>query len=304
MGHQVAVLAQSLPGARPDRIGLGLALAVLTFATWSTNDAIVKWVSGGYSVFLIVFVITGFAVIPAAALVGATGLRSLRPRYPLVVLVRAVILLASTLCIFTALRSLTMAEAYTIVFTSPLIITLLSVPVLGEKVGWRRSVAVAVGFAGVLVMLRPGMQTLGTGHLAALGCALTYSAGALIVRRYGAEAPAAMLTPMVAVKLAASAILVTVVDGWVMPNLVDLLLMAAAGLCYGTGHILFILAFRYAPAAIVAPFQYSQMVWATVFGIVLFGNWPDGFTLLGATVVVGSGLYIAARENTLRKRRA
>lgn len=285
-------------GGGRDRIGLGITLAVLTFVVFSTNDVIVKWVSGGYSVFLIAFIVSGFALLPTVAIVAATGgLSSLKPRSPALVLTRAVLLLISTLAIYTAFRTLSMAETYTLVFTAPLLITLLSVPMLGEKVGWRRSLAVVIGFGGVLVILRPGVQTLGLGHLAAFICALTYSLSALILRRSSGETANAWLFPMIIVKATATALLVTAVDGWVVPEAGDLALMAVAGLCYGSGHFLIILAFRMAPAAVIAPFQYSQMVWAVVFGITVFGDWPDGYTLAGAAIIVGTGIYIALREN-------
>ncbi len=285
-----------------DRIGFGILCCIGTFFIFSTNDAVVKLLGGRYSAFMITFGMSLFALLPNAALVAATGgLAGLRPRSPVLVMVRAVLMLVATLGTYTAFKTLSIAETYTLVFTSPLIVTALSGPVLGEHVGWRRWLAVAVGFAGVLVMLRPGVNPLGFGHLAAFASAATFGLSSLILRRGGNETSSALLTPMIVVKGAGCGLLMLVIEGsWGMPTLPDLGLMAFIGIGYGVAHILLIIAFRHAPAAVVAPFQYLQMVGAVFYGVLLFDTWPDVYTVLGSAIVMASGIYIGMRESVRR----
>ncbi len=284
-------------GVGRDRVGFGVLLGGATFALFATIDAMVKWLSAGYSAFLITFVLSIGALLPVVVLVAVTGgVRTLRPRSPWIVLIRAVLMLIATLSIYLAFRTLSIAETYTLIFTGPLIVTVLSVPLLREAVGWRRWLAVALGFAGILIMLRPGMNTLGWGHLAAFMSALTFALNNIILRRSGAETSSALLAPMIVVKAIGSGILVLAFDAGAVPEWRDLGLMILCGFLYGGAHIMLIFAFRYAPAAVVAPFQYSQMVWGVAFGILIFGDWPDTAMYAGAAVVIASGIYIAIRE--------
>jgi len=288
-------------GPQADRIGVGILCGLTTFFIFSSIDAIVKWIGGTYSVFMITFMMSAFAMLPTGALIARSGgVASLRPRSPWLVTIRALLMTVATLSTYTAFKTLSIAETYTLIFTSPLIVTAFSVPLLGEKVGWRRWVAVAVGFVGVLVMLRPGLRPLGFGHLAAFTTALTFGLGALILRKGGNESSSAMLTPMVVIKgLICGVLLLAIEDAWRTPTWPDLGLMALAGLLYGVAHTFFIFAFKYAPASVIAPFQYTQMIGAVFYGFVLFGSVPDGYLLAGAAIVMGSGIYIAMREKTL-----
>ena len=289
-------------GGGGDRVGFGVLLGGATFAFFGTIDATVKWLSAGHSVFLITFFLSIGAMLPVAVLVSATGgVRTLRPRSPTIVMIRAVLMLIATLTIYLAFRTLSIAETYTLIFTGPLIVTVLSVPLLGERVGWRRWLAVIAGFAGILVMLRPGVNTLGIGHLAAFTSALTFALNNIILRRSGAETSSALLAPMIVVKAIGAGILMVVFGVADFPPWPDLGLMILCGLMYGCAHTMLIFAFRFAPAAVVAPFQYSQMVWGVIYGILIFGDWPDATMYVGALIVIGSGIYIALRERAHRR---
>lgn len=284
--------------ARPGSSPAGPLLALLAFALYATHDVVVKHLGATYSVFQIVF----FAWLLSFPLVAVMLLRdpttgTLRARHPWWSLLRAVSVLGSAVGAFYAFSVLPLAQTYAILFASPLLVTVLAIPVLGEKVGIRRGLAVAAGLAGVLIVLRPGGgAALSLGHLAALGAALCSATTAVVVRRIGRDERSAVLLlwPMVGTFIAMGAVLPWV---YVPVELVDLALM---GVVAGFGFVAMLLiigAYRRAEAAVVAPMQYSQILWAVLFGALIFDEWPDLWTAAGAGVIIASGVYIVARES-------
>ena len=275
----------------------GALYALAAFALFAMHDAVVKYLGLSYSSFQIVFfsVLLGFPL-ATMMLVHDTTDGNLRPRHPGWTAVRTAATVVTAAAAFTAFTMLPLAQVYAILFAMPLMITVLSIPILGERVGLRRGLAVLVGLAGVLIVLRPGSEPLGLGHLAALTAALSGSTASVIVRKIGAEERTAvlMLYPMLGNFLVMGAALPFVYRP--MP-LVDLGAQGAVALLAFGGSLCIIAAYRRAPAVIVAPMQYSQIVWATVFGAAFFGERLDAMTVLGATVVIASGLYILARES-------
>ena len=241
-----------------------------------------------------------FSLVPVTLMVARSGdWGSLRPRRPLMVALRAAQSAASTMLFYLAIRGLPLADAYALVFTGPLWVTALSVPLLGEKVGWRRWTAVAVGFAGVLVALRPGFGGFDPGQLAALTASFCFSLSLIVLRRLGhGESSPALIASLLA------AVLVISIPGMLTafrpPDPADLALIALNGMLVGTAHIGLVLAFRQAPPSIIAPFQYSQMIWGVVFGLLVFGTSPDAASMIGAGIIIASGLYTLWREAARR----
>lgn len=284
----------------PQSLGRGIGFAVLAFALFSTSDACVKWLAGaGYPIPQLGATLALFALAPVAWLVmRGGGLASLRARRPFWVAVRAALLGGDTLCAYFAFAALPFAETYAIFFGTPILVTALSAPLLGERVGWRRWVAVAIGFCGVLIVLRPGFATLGFGHLAAIGAMVLFSLSLLLLRRIGnEESSAAMVSWALAAVLLVTLPWVPAV--FVAPPPVDLALMAFGGLLLGLAHVALIEAFRAAPASAVAPFHYSQMIWAVLLGLLIFDELPDLWVAVGAVTIVGSGLFILRRERAI-----
>jgi drug/metabolite transporter (DMT)-like permease len=243
-----------------------------------------------------------FALVPVIAVSARRGgLARLRTRRPGMHLLRGLCGMFGGLLAFYAYSRLPLADAYSIIFATPLLITALSVPILGEQVGWRRWSAVGVGFVGVLIMLQPGVAPIGIGSLAALGAACASALSILLVRKLSATESTAgiALYSNLTVLVGMGALLAF---DHVVPNLVDLALMAAAGFIGGTALLVLIDAYRHAPAALVAPFQYSQMLWAILLGFAIWGDLPEPAKLLGAAVVAASGLFILYRETTLGRR--
>ena len=279
----------------------GIGFAVLSYASFSTADAIVKLTSARFSVFQIAFTVALFALLPVLALtLGQGGLRALIPqRWPLVAL-RGGLTAACGLLAWRGFAMLPLSEAYAILFAAPILVTALSAVLLGEEVGWRRWSAQGVGFAGVLVMVRPDFATLGIGHLFTVLAAGLGALGLITLRRIGnSERSAPILAAVfVAIMLASGPM---VPSTFVLPEWREVGLLALAGLLMGCGQAGLVLATREAPAVVVAPFQYSQMIWGVLFGALLFGDRPAPILFAGMALVMASGLYTVWRE-TVRKR--
>jgi drug/metabolite transporter (DMT)-like permease len=240
-----------------------------------------------------------FALVPVALVTfHGGGLHLLRTERLGLHLLRGGFGLIAAFCAFTAFSLMPLADAYAIIFATPLLITVLSVPLLGETVRWRRGMAVVVGFGGVLIMLQPGNGSL---ELAAGAAMMTAAASALsvvVVRKLSTTettASIAFYTNITA--LVAMAFLLPF--DFVLPNLADLAMMALAGLTAGSAVMLLVAGYRRAPAAVVAPFQYSQMLWGVGLGLLFWGDVPAAAVAVGATIVVASGLYILYREVVL-----
>ncbi|MFC6488082.1 DMT family transporter [Nitratireductor sp. GCM10026969] len=215
-------------------------------------------------------------------------------------IVRGGLLFGSTLCNFLALRTLQLAETVSIFFFAPMVITALAGPLLGEWAGWRRWMAILAGFAGVLVITRPGFGTFSIGHVFALGAMTCYSLYVILTRRMGARETAeslifySALTPVVLIFPAVP------LYGTLPTDPLHWVVLVALGFFGGFGHWLLILAYRQATTYALAPYPYLQMVWMVAFGYVVFGDLPDAWTILGAAIIVTSGLYIVRREHKLR----
>lgn len=197
---------------------------------------------------------------------------------------------------FYALTVLPITEVYAIIFAMPLLITVLAVPILGETIRLQRGLAVIVGLVGVLIVLRPGVADFTLGHLAALVTAFTGAFSSLIVRKLGKSERTAVLVlyPMLANVLIMAALLPSV---YVPTDLLSLASMAVIGGLALTGQFLLVSAYRRAPAAVVAPIQYSQIVWATIYGWLVFQDLPDRWVVIGACIIISSGLFIVWRES-------
>ena len=229
------------------------------------------------------------------------GLRLLSTRQAGTQLSRSALLLGSTACYFTALQVVPLPTAAAINFTSPIIVTLLAIPMLGEQVGWRRLAAVCAGFAGALVIIRPGTAAVHPAGLLVMGSALLYAFHQILTRRVSArDPPETSVTYMVVVgTVVMSAILPWF---WRTPeSLTGWLLLLSTGCFAAVGHFFVVKAFQYAPASIVSPYSYGQLLGAAVLGYVIWDHVPDRWTWLGAAMIVASGLYIAYREGLRRR---
>ncbi|MBF9059551.1 EamA family transporter [Rhodobacterales bacterium HKCCSP123] len=275
----------------------GVALALSAFGVFATHDVLIKYLGGSYSPFQIVFfsVLFGFPMVTFLMMRDARE-ASLRPVYPLWTALRTGATVITAATAFYAFSVLPLAQVYAILFAAPLLITLLAIPMLGERVGIRRALAVLVGLCGVLIVLRPGATDLTLGHLAALVAAVTGAFGAVVMRKIGQHERSVVLIlyPMMANVVLMGAAMPFVYQPMPGRDLLALAVIAAFALI---GTTLLIYAYRLATAATVAPMQYSQIIWATVYGAVFFGEGLELATVVGTAVIVASGIYIVFRED-------
>ncbi|BCX19713.1 MAG: transporter [Geminicoccaceae bacterium] len=281
-------------------IGRAVALALASYLCFSTADAMIKLAAARLPVEQIALLMSGFALLPVLFLArGVGGWRAFLPRRPALVLARGVLTALCALAAWRAFALLPLADAYAILFLAPILVTAFSALFLGESVGWRRWTAAAVGFTGVLLMVRPDFDGIGLGHLLAFAGATFGAASFCVLKKIGnGETSAAILFVLftsIAAIAAPGAIL-----GWKPLDGESLLWVALAGLLQGSGQAALVLATREAPASVVAPFQYSQMLWAVLFGLLIFGDRPTPMLFVGMALVVGSGLYILWRERVRR----
>lgn len=280
------------------RIFLGIAFRVAAMACMACLSALVKWTgSRGVPVFEIILFRNLFAFVPLGLYIArTTGFEVLKTNRLGGHVLRSVVGLTGMVCGFSAVQHLPLTEATALQFTSPLFMTALSALLLSEKVGRHRWGAVVVGFVGVLIMARPipgQMNVMGVtlGMLSALG-----AAGAMVAIRQIADTERG---PTIVFYFTLGGVLMGLVGSafhWVVPDATTLVALVVAGLIGGVGQLFLTEALRQAPVGVIAPFDYTQLVWASVLGLVIWGELPHPLTLVGAVVVAASGVYILHRE--------
>lgn len=245
------------------------------------------------------FVVFVLIMLPAMAW-RTGGDNILRTRRPDLQILRGLGLLASALFFIWGLRYLPIAEASATGFVAPIFVTGLSVLLLSEKVGIRRWLATAAGLVGVLIVIRPGTGAFHPAAIFPIASALGWAFALILTRQIsGTDRPATTLAYSAIVGLAVLSALVPFV--WVRPTIAQILIGVAIGVTSTAGHWIVVVAYRYADASVLAPLTYSQLVWVTVLGFVMFSEFPDRWTLLGAAIIISSGLYIAHRERVRRR---
>jgi drug/metabolite transporter (DMT)-like permease len=285
----------NLDSARRTRL-IGIALMCGALACFAGLDAAAKWASRSVDPMLAVWARYVSSVVLVSLVLNpwtAPGL--LRTRRPLLQTGRSVLLLGSTALNFFALQHLQLAESISIQFATPLLVALLAGPILGEWIGPRRLAAVGIGFVGVLVITKPGAEGLHPAVFLSVGSAVCYALYGISTRLLAASDSSA--TTMTYSGLAGVLLLTPALPlFWETPSLPVAGLLLATGAFGALGHWLLILAHARAPAPVLAPFIYTQLIWMTALGYVLFGDVPDAGTLAGGAILVASGLYLLARE--------
>lgn len=275
--------------------------AILLFAAM---DTLIKFLTADYPVPQLMFVrsLVAFLLVGGYTLWRGGGIAAMRTKRPWGHVWRAFAGLISMGCFFYAFRELPLADVYVLSFAGPLFITALSAPLLGEPVGWRRWAAVVVGFGGVVVMAQPSAGAPLVPVLVGLCAALFYALAALAVRGLSrTETSASIVLYLLLTTTVVSGALTVPV--WTAPTAFALGLMALVGAIGAGAQVLLTQAFRRAPPAVVAPFEYTGMVWASLFGWLVFGDLPTVPVIAGAMVIIGSGLYILHRETLVARRR-
>lgn len=281
-------------------VPLGLAFALFGFAVYSTHDAVVKSLQT-YHVFQIVFFAVLFSYVPfSIARIIENKPQSMSPTNPVLLVTRAFLHVGALCFSFYAFASLPMVEAYVILFCTPLIISVLAIWFLGEQIARARWGAIVMGLVGVLLVLRPSVDTIEIGHFAALAAAFCSGSSAVISRKIGSSENMAtmILFPLLATIIVSGSALYFVYTPMPLSDLSLMFLVGALGLL---GQYLVLSGFRLAPAAYIAPMQYSQIVWAILFGYIFFGESIDIWVVVGSLITVLSGIAIILRERAVSK---
>lgn len=289
-------------GMKNDNTLLGIAMMLGSVLLFTILNSLVKLLGDGYPVNQIVFFRNAFALIPVAGMVAAQGgIATLRTGRPMGHVWRGVVGLATMVMLFWSFTLLPLADAVALNFTSPLLTTALSVPLLGEHVGVHRWSAVAIGFVGVVIMAHPGGELPLFGSMVALIAALGQALAVTTVRQLSRTEPAnAIVFYFTLMTTLVSAL--SLPFSWVpVQSWRDFALFLACGLVGGSAQLLMTRAYSMAPSAVVAPFNYTSILLAAAIGWMLWSEVPTTYTVIGATLVVASGLYILYRETRLRR---
>jgi drug/metabolite transporter (DMT)-like permease len=283
---------------RHDRLMLGIGLRVAAMAGVAALTGLVKWCAAkGVPLMEIVFFRNACAFLPICLYMArTTGFGVLKTQRPVAHLTRSAIGLVGMTCGFSAVQHLSLTDAAAFQFTSPLFMTALAAPILAERVGAHRWAAVLAGFVGVLIIIRPlpGHMNL-VGAALGLGGAVATAFAMITVRELGrTEAGAAIVFYFTAAGSLAG--LASIPFGWTTPDATTLLLLMLAGVIGGVSQLLMTEALKAAPIGVVAPFDYTQLVWAALFGFLIWDERPHPATLCGAMLVAASGIYIVLRE--------
>jgi drug/metabolite transporter (DMT)-like permease len=275
----------------------GILLTLLAMGLFSCTDGLSKLLVAHYPPALVLW-LRHLAAVPVAFLILARQhpIRLLRSRAPWLQLARIVLQVAVMNLVLVAFRVMPLADTQAILAAAPLLVTALSVPFLGEQVGWRRWLAVAIGFVGVLIIVRPGLGALQPGAIIALLAACLYAVYNVLTRRVAAIDPA---ETSFLLQIMLATVLLSFIGPffWVTPALAHWPLILTLATFAALGHLCLVRALAVASAVVVQPFTYTSLLYAIGVGYLLFGDVPDPPTLLGAAVVVGAGVYAAIRSH-------
>jgi drug/metabolite transporter (DMT)-like permease len=290
---------QSMPVRRPaPHVPLSAALLIVaSVAFFSATEMIVKLLTQRYPVPLLLW--SRFAVqavVMAVLFAPAMGRNLVRtPQFRLQI-GRSVALIVSSVCFYNALRSLPLADATAIIYCTPVLVILLSVAVLKERITRPRGAFVAAGLVGMLLIARPGASVLQGATAFALGAAALYAVFQILTRKLHGEDPRVTLAYPAFFGAVLTMPMLLLLDYPISMSWADAGLLLLVG-CFGTtGHFMFIRAFQSAPASALAPFTYTQLVWAVLFGWLVFGQLPDGWSQAGIAIIAGSGMLLAWHE--------
>jgi drug/metabolite transporter (DMT)-like permease len=281
----------------------GIVAMLAAMALFTLNDTLVKLTAEHLPASQII-TIRGFsAVVLMIGLLIATGaIRRLSALRQPVVLVRGSMEMIVAGAYVTAIAVLPLATIISILQATPLILTALSAPLLGEKVGWRRWAAVLVGFVGVIMIVRPSLSGVDVAALLALTAAMATATRDLMTRRVAPETPGLVIAFASLVAGLFCGLGLSAFEPWLMPRGADLVALGAAGLALMLANWCMVTACRNVDMSVVSPFRYSVVLWALILGFLVWGDVPDMVALGGTVLIVGSGIYTIHRERVLRRR--
>ncbi len=280
----------------------GILLMCASMAAFTINDTFMKSVTETLPLYQTIGLRGTVAVVGLAILAIVTHAFRFRPsrRDAGLILLRSLADVAATILFLEALVQMPLANLSAILQALPLLITLGAALVYGDRIGWRRMTAILVGLVGVLMIIRPGTASFDHWALLGVGSVLCVVVRDLSVRPIQGAVPSALVALGAAVGVTAMGWAGTSLQGWSEPSASELLRVLFAGLFLIVGYLTSVMAMRHGDIGIVAPFRYTSLLWAIMLGLLVFGDLPDGWTLFGAAIVIGAGLFTLWRERALR----
>ncbi|MFD2205031.1 DMT family transporter [Kiloniella antarctica] len=290
-----------------DRILLGIFLAIAMVFCTSVMDGIAKWLTASYSIVSIILIRNTFSLPIAFILMIKTGgLKNMKSDRPWLLAARSSLIIFAAGSFYAALPFMPLAEAFAIAFVAPLFTTVLSIIFLNEKVGPHRWAVLGTGFIGVLIVLQPGTDSFQPAAIFPVAAAFFYAVLMIMTRqlRHHSTSSGMTLWGTIATVCLASISLVLPWEpfAWTLPSGNDLLLLVGMAGVATTAHFLTGQAYRYAPAAVIAPFDYTMLLWGMIFGWVFWQEIPEIHVLAGAAVIISSGLYLIYRESQAKNK--
>lgn len=288
---------------RPSPVAAGIGLTLLATLLFTIMDTIGKSLAATYPVQQVVWARFFFQLTWILLLIPRIGFAGLlRTRRPALHLSRGLLIAGATFFFIGAISMVPLADAYAITFVTPLLVTVMSIPILHEQVGWRRWCAVLVGFVGILIVLQPAPGTIRWAMLLPLVTATCFALYQILTRIGSAAVGDTALMMLFYTAMVGTIVASLIVPFYWQPVAPgDWIWMVTVGAIAVAGHLSLIKALTMAPASLVAPFTYTQIVWALAIGYFWFGDTPGIWMLIGCTVIVGSGLYVFYREALQRK---
>ncbi len=275
----------------------GIGLMLVSVCVFAFGDTLGKFIVATYSVGQLLLLRSAAALIVLSPLIWRNRRKFLCLQRPRLQLFRVVLSTLEVAAFFLATVYLPLADVVTYYLATPIFVTALSAIVLRERVGWRRWSAILIGFCGVVIALRPSAQTVSWPAMIALGGSMAFAVLMLITRSLRATPDIVLASAQFIGSFAFGALLAPF--GWIAPTLGGLSLFVAAGCISVAALLCGNRSLKLAPASVVVPYQYSMIIWAVMFGYVVFGDVPSWATILGAAIIIGAGLYIFLREREL-----
>lgn len=284
----------------------GILLMCASMAAFTINDTFMKSVTQTLPLFQTIGLRGVVAVVGLAILAVATGAFQFRPsrRDAGLILLRSLADVAATVFFLEALLRMPLANLSAILQALPLLITLGAALVYGDRIGWRRMTAILVGLAGVIIIIRPGTEGFDRWSLLGLASVACVVVRDLSVRPIQGQVPSTLVALGAAVGVTLMGWTGTVFQGWHAPTAWEAGRVLAAGLFLIVGYLTSVAAMRHGDIGLVAPFRYTSLLWAIVLGFLVFGNFPDAWTILGASIVIAAGLFTLWRERAPRRQKA
>jgi len=282
-------------------IPAGIGLMILGIFLFVANDVMGKWLVATYTVGQVLLIRSAAGLVMLSRSLWKAGLNTiLFPPSPKLNLLRIFLTTCEVACFYWAVSYIPLADIVTLYMAAPIFVTALAYPLLGEKIDTPRVIAIIIGFIGVIIAMRPSSASFSLPALVALSGCLFFSLMMIITRHLRGTKGIVLVTWQSMAALLLGAVISPI--GWVTPTPRDFVLLLMLGVVATLAHIAVNKALKLAPAAIIMPYQYTQIIWAVIFGIIIFGDWPDQMMIMGSALIIAAGLLIFWREQKVGRK--